>query len=36
MAFLSFLGFRHAGRRDEPVTITVPETETARPVGVNA
>ena len=36
MAFLSFLGFRHAGRREEPVTITVPETETARPVGVNA
>jgi len=33
MAFLSFLGFRHAGRRKEPVMITVPETETAQPNG---
>ena len=36
MVFLSFLGFRHAGRREEPVMITVPETETLRPVGVKA
>ena len=36
MAFLSFLGFRHAGRREEPVMIKVPETETRRPVSVDA
>jgi hypothetical protein len=33
MGFLSFLGFRHAGRRGEPVTVKVPEMETARPNG---
>jgi hypothetical protein len=33
LAFLSFLGFRHAGRRDEPVMVRVPGTETLQPSG---
>ena len=33
MGFLSFLGFRHAGRREQPVTVKVPEMETVRPNG---
>jgi hypothetical protein len=33
MGFLSFLGFRHAGRREEPVAVKVPEMETVRPNG---
>jgi hypothetical protein len=33
MGFMSFLGFRHAGRREQPVTVKVPEIETVRPNG---
>ena len=33
LAFLSFLGFRHAGRRDEPVMAGAAGTETLQPSG---
>jgi hypothetical protein len=33
MGFLSFLGFRHARRREEPVAVKVPEMEPVRPNG---
>jgi hypothetical protein len=36
MAFLSFLGFRHAGRREGTATVKIPETATANHVPVDA